>query len=161
MLLYIIRHGHADTPAPTDDMRELTEKGRRVTKEVAELLNRSGMPKPTLIISSPLIRAEQTARIVHQHFAPEAEFELSAALKPSQDVTRPMALLATEKHASILIASHDPLVSMFVSALLTGSERPVVEMEKSAVAIFEITRMDVLRMRGVLRAYIPPSLAAI
>ena len=161
MLLYIIRHGDADTPAPTDDDRELSKKGRKVTEAMGQLLKQAGFTPPELILASPLPRADQTARIIAEEFAPEAKFESNDGLKPSSRLESAMSLIASKKDECkvLMIVGHDPLFSVLGSALVCGSEVPTIEMKKSGVAVFEIFRFDVPRMRGVLKAFLPPKLA--
>src|SRR5262249_37218201 len=73
MELYIVRHGIAvdreDPKCPPDPERFLTEEGRDKTRQVAK-----GMAEvasvPDLILSSPYLRAFQTAEI----FADELEY---------------------------------------------------------------------------------------
>src|SRR5258708_590303 len=61
-----MRHGPAEEYAVTggDSARPLTLSGRGRVKDVAQALLREG-EAPRLIISSPLVRAMQTAEIVH------------------------------------------------------------------------------------------------
>src|SRR5437667_7231844 len=65
MELYFLRHGEADWPNwdKPDDERPLTKRGKEEMKKVAAFLCRIGVPLDQ-IVTSPLPRAEQTARIV-------------------------------------------------------------------------------------------------
>ena len=159
MLLYIVRHGDADTPAPSDDARTLSKKGIRVTQEMARLLAKQEFEAPELILTSPLPRAEQTARIMAEEFAPKAKFEITDALRTGRDIETAMNLIASKKGTeTLMVVGHDPLLSRLASAIVTGSDMPTLEMKKSAVAIIELTRFEVPRMRGVLRAFLPPKI---
>jgi phosphohistidine phosphatase len=162
MLLYIVRHGNADTDAESDDERILSEKGTRVTNELAALLSRSQFEPPELIVTSALPRAEQTAKIMQEVFAPNASFEISKGLISGTSLEAAMSVIASKKGETdrMMIVGHDPVLSRLVSALVSGSDSPVIEMKKSAVAIFELTRLEVPRMRGVLRALLGPEFAA-
>lgn len=158
MLLYLVRHGDADTPAASDDARELSKKGIRVTIEMAKLLKKAEFDPPELIITSPLPRAEQTARIMAEEFAPKAKFEINAGLRPGMGLESAMSIIASKKESNvIMLAGHDPLFSKLASAIVSGTEI-AIEMKKSAVAIYELTRFDVPGMRGILRAYLPPKI---
>ena len=65
MKLYVMRHGPAeDHHAAGDAARALTTSGRERVRQVAELLVTEG-EAPKHIVSSPLVRALQTAEIVH------------------------------------------------------------------------------------------------
>src|SRR2546430_17472199 len=97
MLLYLVRHGDADTPAPSDDDRELSKKGIRVTIAMAQLLKAAEFDAPEIIITSPLPRAEQTARIMAEEFAPKAKFEINDGLRPGRDLESAMSIIASKK----------------------------------------------------------------
>ena len=65
MKLYVMRHGPAEDFAPSgrDGDRALTTSGRERVRAVAKLLATEG-EAPRMIVSSPLVRAMQTAEIV-------------------------------------------------------------------------------------------------
>lgn len=159
MILYLVRHGDADTPAASDDDRVLSKKGIRITEAMAKLLKENGFDPPELIVTSPLPRVEQTARIMAEEFAPKAKFEINGGLRPGKDLESAMSIIASKKDECkvLMIAGHDPLFSRLASALVCGNEIGI-EMKKSAVAIYELTRFTVPGMRGVLRAYLPPKI---
>jgi len=159
MILYIVRHGNADNSMP-DNTRTLTEKGRTVTRAMARLLASGEFDRPELIVASPLPRAKETANILREEFARNADIETSEALLSGSDLERPLSLIASKKgeYRSLMLVGHDPLFSHLASYLVTGVDQPSIEMEKSAVVLIELTRFEVQRMRGILRAYLPPSI---
>lgn len=65
MELYLIRHGIAAERGtyPKDEERPLTEKGRAKTQKVAQRLYALGL-RFDFILTSPLVRARQTAEIL-------------------------------------------------------------------------------------------------
>src|SRR3954464_14427617 len=65
MELYFLRHGEADWPDwdKPDDERPLTKRGKDEMKKVAAFLARLEVPIEN-IVTSPLPRAAQTAKIV-------------------------------------------------------------------------------------------------
>ena len=65
MKLYVMRHGPAEDDAPTgrDADRALTAAGRERVAAVAKALSEAN-ESPFAILSSPLVRAMQTAEIV-------------------------------------------------------------------------------------------------
>ena len=60
MHLYLLRHADADTVATDDDERFLSEKGVMQTQRVARFCEAHDI-KPTLIFTSHIRRAQQTA----------------------------------------------------------------------------------------------------
>ena len=163
MLLYLLRHGIAeDHGSRPDDERELTEEGKEKTRSIMDAVKKMKLFAPDLVISSPLIRAKQTAEIAMESFAKGAQFELDDAVKSGAEVTDTMALVVkwSKKYQHIMLVGHEPHLSSFGSALL-GSPTPVIEMKKAALAKFEITRLDDQRMRGILVGLFPPKIGSI
>lgn len=75
MELYLIRHGIAQEQSPDipDGDRQLTKKGKDKTQRVAQRLQAIGV-EFDLILTSPLVRAQQTAQILmDQGLAPQLE----------------------------------------------------------------------------------------
>src|SRR4051812_19466672 len=62
MRLFLVRHGIAEEKAANDDWRVLTDKGRRRFERTARAFGRS--EHVDLILTSPLVRAVQTAEIL-------------------------------------------------------------------------------------------------
>ncbi len=60
--LFFIRHGKATHEPMPDEKRFLTEKGIKRSRKYAKKLKKAGI-KPDLILSSPAVRARQTAEI--------------------------------------------------------------------------------------------------
>ena len=64
--LHLVRHAHAGDPAEwegDDALRPLTRKGRRQSEQLGTFLGERGI-RPDVIVSSPKVRALQTAEIV-------------------------------------------------------------------------------------------------
>jgi phosphohistidine phosphatase len=67
MQVYLLRHGIAEEPAPgeSDADRELTPEGRTKLRDNLRIAAEAGA-EPTLILSSPLVRALQSAELAGQ-----------------------------------------------------------------------------------------------
>ncbi|MBV8586412.1 MAG: histidine phosphatase family protein, partial [Verrucomicrobia bacterium] len=61
--LFILRHADADTEAPTDAERSLSEKGMDQARKIGRFLRDQGVQLDH-ILTSPLVRARQTADLV-------------------------------------------------------------------------------------------------
>jgi len=59
VLVFLVRHGHAD-PGDPDELRELSDRGRVEAEDAGERLAAHASP-PVLVLTSPLVRARQTA----------------------------------------------------------------------------------------------------
>ena len=86
MHLYLIRHGIAAEPEEydTDSERPLTKEGERKTRKIAQRLYELEI-QSDLILTSPLLRAQQTAQIL-QTVGLSSKIEESGALAPSGDI---------------------------------------------------------------------------
>ena len=164
MLLYLLRHGIAEDHGSrgSDAERELTDEGKEKTRDALSAVKKMKLFSPELVISSPYIRAKQTAEIALENFAKDGKFEISDALTPMAEITDTMTLVGkwAKKYSRIMLVGHEPHLSSFGSALL-GSPTPVIEMKKAAVAKFEIHHLDSLRMRGHLIALFPPKIGSL
>ena len=140
MQLLIIRHAiaeeredFAETGAPDDD-RPLTSFGRRRMRRNADGLRRIA-PPIDLLASSPLARAQQTARIVADRFGFEA-VETVEALRPDAPIKTFSAWLARQDgDSTIAIVGHDPHLSTALTWMLSGVEEPRVTLRKGGVAM--------------------------
>ena len=127
MNLYFMRHGiaadRADGGVKTDGERPLTPKGIKKMQKAAK-----GVAALSLsfdrILSSPLERARQTAKIVAQTLKMEDRSEEIEQLCPERSVQELLAGLATySDDKEILMVGHEPLLSSTVSFLLSGKAR--------------------------------------
>jgi phosphohistidine phosphatase len=160
MDLYILRHGDAGpnkSSSADDNARELTEHGRADVQRLFEHVVRAGLPAPSIIIASPLIRARQTAEIAKDVWKGSGDISTSQSLVAG-DVLRMMAEVAEQypQHHAVLLAGHEPSLSGLASAILAGSERSFIEMDKAGLIHLSVYQPDPVRMRGFLRMYLAP-----
>ena len=122
VLLYLMRHGVAEDAGPgmSDAERALTADGIQKTKRVALGLKKLGI-KPELIVSSPLRRAEQTARLVAEAVASDARLELQAFLAGGTPEEVVKGLRPHRDCSEIVLVGHQPDLGELASHLLTGS----------------------------------------
>jgi phosphohistidine phosphatase len=162
MLLYLLRHGTAEDHGSrsSDAERKLIPAGKKKTTQMMKMLAKLKLPAPDIIVSSPLVRAEETAQLALEYFAVDADYKISEAITPMSDVMNTMDLIQSlsDDYGVVMLVGHEPHLSMFGSALL-GVSAPVIEMRKSSVALFELTRIESPRIRGVLVALYPPNTA--
>ncbi len=107
MEIYILRHGIAaerGTPGfKKDSDRPLTKDGEEKTRQVAEAMLEMGL-QFDLILSSPFVRAKDTARIVAKEF--RREVTLTDFLVPDGSATGLHAEINDEKPQRGLIVRH-------------------------------------------------------
>ncbi|MBN8582084.1 MAG: phosphohistidine phosphatase SixA [Anaerolineae bacterium] len=134
MNLYLIRHAIAEeeTSSGEDSQRELTDKGAKKMRLIAKGLRTLGVDFD-LIVSSPYIRAVQTAEILSEVFK-KKKFVLSDHLMPMGDIDLLIAEI-NEKYSvnSLAIVGHEPYLSTFVSLLTTGGAPIEMTFKKGGV----------------------------
>jgi phosphohistidine phosphatase len=119
MFLILLRHGIAEEKGTKpDEERELTEVGHKRMKQIARGLARV-FPKAEVIISSPLVRARQTAEWVSKAY--DLPIEFSDALAKDADVAQFRALVDGLTVQRAILVGHEPTLSAFMRAL-TGMQ---------------------------------------
>lgn len=116
MRVYLCRHAHA-LPGDPDELRQLSDVGRRQAAALASRLAASAEP-PAVVVTSPLVRARQTADIVAA--ATGAEVRVAAALAPGATPDRLRAAL-TGLSGTMAAVGHQPDCSQIALAL-TGRD---------------------------------------
>lgn len=142
MLLYLMRHGIAEDPSilGSDADRQLTQRGTLRTAMVAKGLEKIGVEFDR-IISSPYVRARQTAEIVGRITRFEDEIMLDARLVPHgrfSDVSD--LILENDDAGSLLFVGHEPSMSGIISGLCAGGNL-MIEVKKASVTAIEIMRL--------------------
>jgi phosphohistidine phosphatase len=133
VILYFLRHGDAGSPSAThDDARELTDGGVAALRAATRLWQRLNL-RPDVVISSPLARAVQTARIfcdgfggvpiVDEGLRPGASWgQLARAMSRHPDARR------------VMFVGHEPDLS---SAIVELTGAASVRMRKGGLACVE------------------------
>jgi len=140
MILYIVRHGIAvdrtDPKCPPDAERPLTARGVQKTRAAALGLQALGA-KPDVLITSPYVRAAQTAEIFAEAlgFSPE-KIKVSDALKPAENPANIMNEIARLRAKEVMCCGHAPHVDLLISHL-AGARATFTAMKKAGVACFE------------------------
>lgn len=138
MELFILRHGEAEPRVTTDEVRQLTDKGRA---DVARMIKSSleDLGKLTHIWVSPLMRAQQTADIAASLIG-DMEPYTTELLSPEADPQLLFNQLQLSECEGLLLVSHQPLVSKILDALC-GTERGYHDMATSSLACVDIDIM--------------------
>lgn len=113
--LLIMRHGQAGMNANTDAERALTDRGIKDAASAGKVLADLGLTFDALWVS-PYLRTQQTADEVCRAY-PELDRLNSAELTPEAPLRSLIESLKRSTHDSILLISHQPLVSDLVAYL--------------------------------------------
>jgi phosphohistidine phosphatase len=109
-----------------------------------------GGVNPTLIISSPLVRAMETAEIAAQVLEYHSEIARSERLAPHASPPDVWAeVRAHRDEPSILMTGHEPLLSATVAWML-GSTRAIVDFKKGGLVRIDFPNVGA-EPRGVLQ----------
>ncbi|SRR5581483_5297978 len=154
MQLYLLRHADAVPHNENDAARELTEKGHEQSKRAGRFCKKNGIA-PEIILSSPLRRAEQTARFAATEM--NAEVTIANFLASGMDPETGIAELRSyAKNSSVMIVGHEPDFSRLAAQLLGLPSNERIHLRKSS-----LTLIDVKQLRaggGTLEFSLPASL---
>ncbi|NGX57137.1 MAG: 2,3-bisphosphoglycerate-dependent phosphoglycerate mutase [Chlamydiae bacterium] len=131
----LVRHAKPESAAFTNDSeRPLSDEGRQVHEKISHELRQQNIV-PTKIITSPLLRARQTAEIMSKVFD-GVPIQESAILDGTHSVDEIVETIADMEHGeSIFLVGHDPNMTQFVNKL--GSEKVTEGVHKSGCVVFD------------------------
>jgi phosphohistidine phosphatase len=142
--LYLVRHGIAidlaDSKGASDELRPLTGKGRRRFRKAARAFGKLA-GKVDLILTSPLVRAVQTAEIL----AGEVKHGEVAVLEELASGGVAALLAAVAKRAgtgkSVALVGHEPQLSSILTALahLGPEESSKLDFRKGAIVRLDVS----------------------
>lgn len=139
MNIYIIRHAIAvdegTSDYESDSERPLTDKGRKKMRQIAKGLRSLGV-EFDLILSSPYVRARETAEILADVFKMKKKIDFSDNLIP---MGNPELLITevNEKYSaeSMAVVGHEPHLSALVGLLAGENGKLDVTLKKGGYVI--------------------------
>ena len=138
MELYLIRHGIAAEPEDyaTDEERPLTAKGRKKTSKVAKKLFKQRLHF-NLILTSPLVRAKETAVILQDNGLSSHVVELTC-LAPDGDIRDWISWLEewrqnAAKERGLALVGHQPNLGNWAQTLVWGNAQEKLLLKKAGV----------------------------
>jgi len=139
--LYLVRHGAAEDAAGIPDaLRTLTAKARRRFRKAARSLARKS-GAIDLVLTSPLVRAVQTAEILAGEVKHRA-FAVLPELAPEHDVAAILkAVSRAAKRGSIALVGHEPQIGQLLAQL---ARVPAAKAAKLDIRPGAIIRIDVI-----------------
>ena len=154
MQLYLLRHADADTVAPSDDERFLSEKGMMQAQRVARFCEAHDF-RPDFILTSPLRRAHQTAAVVADKLGAKLRTVnwLSAGTAPETVVHE---LKEYRGHAAVMLVGHEPDFSHLAAYLVGAHEAGNIRIRKASLTQFIV--MDFTAAGSRLEFSIPVKL---
>ena len=166
MKLYILRHAIAvDRAAPgydEDSQRPLTDKGRRKMREIAKGMRRLDIAIDR-ILTSPYVRARQTAQIVARAFGLKKErVYQTESLAP---LGFPDQLVAEINQGfsgleNLMLVGHEPYLSELVGALTAGAPSAGIQLKKGGLCRLSVEVLNYDRCAMMDWLLTPAQLAA-
>jgi len=140
MILYIVRHGIAmdptDPKSPPEPERPLTAKGVQKTRAAALGMQALGA-KPDIFITSPYVRAAQTAEVFAEALGfPPEKIRASDALKPGGNPEEFIKEISKLRVKEVMCFGHAPHLDQLIY-LLAGGKGVFTALKKAGVACFE------------------------
>jgi phosphohistidine phosphatase len=156
MEIYFLRHGDAGSAGGwkgSDVERPLSKEGTAGIEKEASAMARLGLT-PDAILTSPLVRARQTAEIVAKKLRLTRSIVVEERLAPGFATAELRAILEERRSArGLLLVGHEPDFSRVVSDAIGGGS---VECKKGS-----LIRVDMDdSFNGVLVWLLPPSVLA-
>lgn len=158
MNVYIIRHGIAvdigERGVMCDADRMLSAEGCEKTAAAARGLKQLEV-RPDLIVTSPLVRARETAELVGRELGYDRPVEVCDLLEPGADPPRMIAWLAQRKETSIALTGHMPHTADLASLMLSSTYETGLVFKKAAAAAIHFDARPAPG-RGYLLWHMPP-----
>src|SRR6266508_1369653 len=142
MELVFLRHGLAadrEEWKGDDADRPLTAEGADRTKDVVRGL-RTLKVRPDVILSSPLLRARETAEIAKKGLMTDAKVELADEMTPAASPDWLIGRLADlADKPVVLCVGHEPHISTTISAMVSGKMDATFEVKKAGACCIRFT----------------------
>jgi len=136
--LYIMRHGIAvagGSQFEDDSKRPLTPAGKNKVKEIANGLKRLGVVIDW-VVTSPLVRAVETAEIVAESLAPNLPLDFCDALRPGGSAEALITFLAKfPNRRRVLVAGHEPDLSLLAARLIGAGRHANLAFKKGGCCL--------------------------
>ncbi len=135
MNLVLFRHGPAEDVAPDhrDASRRLTPEGEKRTLAAARGLSRL-LETPAIILTSPLVRAMQTADMLGKVLSVEAITEPILA----QSDLAPILPRMRASDQTVILVGHEPTLSGLIERCVAGRVTHRVQMKKAGAAMLQL-----------------------
>lgn len=155
MRLHLLRHGEALPDPSNDKARVLSPKGEEDIQKLGEYL-KTHRVRFDSVYASPYKRTQQTAEILDDILKFPFSFVVDKFLVPeviSKELIEKLAMLDAK---SILLVTHQPLISRFMGAVLDNNAGLSYNypMEPASYAVIDMTAMAL--GCGLLRSVVHP-----
>ena len=158
MLCYLVRHAQAVDAATwpgTDGERPLTEKGRARMERAAKALAALDLAVDA-VVTSPLLRARQTATILAKRLRLDERLTEDARLAGGFGAAQFHDILAAQGDADgVMLVGHEPSLSRLIAELVGGA---TLDFKPGSIACIDLPRPN--SVRGTLGWFAPAKVLA-
>jgi phosphohistidine phosphatase len=147
MNLYLLRHGLAVEAGTSDyskdSERPLTAKGERKLWKIAEAMEDMELSFDW-VLSSPYVRARQTAQIVAEALSLRKKLEITETLTPAGSTKKLIESINQKQPLpkDILLVGHEPYLSELISLLVSGNNELAISMKKGGLCNLAIEALE-------------------
>ena len=155
--LFVLRHAKSswDDPDLADFERPLNHRGKSAAPFMGETMEREGL-LPDVILSSPAVRARETARLAKESGNLSADIQhVEQIYEASPQTLRQIASGIDDRFRSAMIVGHNPGMEGFVR-LLTGRSEPMPTASLAVIDLDITAWSEISGGRGSLRRLIRP-----
>ncbi len=138
-----------------DADRPLTDKGKQKVRQVVAGLRTLDL-QPTHVFASPLVRAAETAKILHAVWPLGPAVQLTEALLPDASPETLLGLLKElPRESCVICVGHEPHLGLTAGLLLCGRPSESFVFKKAGACLIELpVKSDV--GRGLLHWWLTP-----
>ena len=164
MNLFLLRHAIAVEPgspgAGSDAERPLSPEGKKKMKNIARGMKALELSFD-LVMSSPFVRARETAEIVVREFGIAPLLEFTPHLAVGGDPSELLAEIAARGGDlnDVLLVGHEPQLSKLISQLLSGNSGLSMTMKKGGLCKLDVARLRYARSASLEWLLTPSQLA--
>lgn len=156
MRIYIIRHGKAEDQSGTglDADRALRKRGHKQAQWLARTLGE--LPQsPGLVLSSPYVRARETAEPIWEALGQQAQFD--DRLGADRSLSDAMDVLVDARGAeAVALVGHNPTCARLVSAICNGLTTMPQGHRTGEMALVEVTGEELVGAGTLIDRYRMP-----
>lgn len=152
MLLYLLRHAEAEPHCADDFSRRLTQPGFKQARKVGCFMKEQCL-RPDLILTSPVMRARETAEVVSKLLGKVdiTEVPWAACGMDPQRVLQELAAYRSFK--GILLVGHEPDFSILTAALIQLARSTSIQIGKASLTCINLPQLQF--GSGILQFLLP------
>jgi len=172
LTVVFVRHAEAEhigNRGLSDRDRPLTPKGREDATAVGRALAKLDHTRPSMILTSPLVRAVETGKHLAQAYGPDVRCTVSILLSPGIDERALLDELlrrGREGMQMVILVGHQPDIGNFISYLIAANMPASLALPPGTAARISLRAtggrpeglLDWLMPPAAARSLVPPSL---